>query len=806
MKAVIMAGGKGSRLRPLTCNKPKPMVPVLNKPVMEYAVELLKRHHITDIAVTLQYLPEVIKDHFGDGSDLGVNLRYFEETIPLGTAGSVKNAEDFLNETFLVISGDGITDYDLTEAVEFHRKQGGIVTLVMARVRNPLEYGVVMCDNNGRIARFLEKPSWGEVFSDTVNTGIYIIEPEIFEYFEKDTFFDFSKDLFPLLMSRGMPMFGYVAEGYWSDIGSLEQYRQTQYDLMDGLLQAAIPGRELAEGIWAGQGTVLEPGVKFAGRPIYIGDNCTIEEGVEIGSYTVLGNNNSIRAGASLKHTVAWDGSFIDIGVELRGATICNHNRIMAGTAMFEGVVTGDNNYYGKRVIVKPRVKIWPDKMVEDYTILTESLIWGGDRRKSLFSTHGVAGRVNMEVSPEMVVRLAVAHGSTILRGSHVVVSSDCHRPSEVIKKAFTPGLQAAGINVYDVGVATTPITRYAVKSLNAKAGIHIRMLPPHDSGRVIIEFLDEKGINISKDFERKIENTYIQEDFRRADIRNLGEVKYMPQMAEAYREGLLRNIDRDMAKRCRARLLVAYDYQNLGWFLPPLFEQLGCQVTTLNAPDYSREDIAALVREGHLDMGVLLSSNGDDVILFSPSGEIISEDRLMILWAYVSMARSGDEKIGVPVTASSVIENLALAMGRKVIRTKVHPHALMEVSSESLFQPFYDGIFIFLKVLEYLLEKDTDLARLLQRLPGSCIYRREVQCPWSEKGTVMRRLIEDAANGKVELIDGIKIYADEGWTLVLPDCEEPVFRVVSEAATMEAAQRLTDYYTGRIEKYRSAV
>ncbi len=806
MKAVIMAGGKGSRLRPLTCNKPKPMVPVLNKPVMEYAVELLQKHHITDIAVTLQYLPGVIKDYFGDGSDFGVNLRYFEETIPLGTAGSVKNAEEFLDETFLVISGDGITDYDLTEAVEFHRKQGGMVTLVMARVRNPLEYGVVMCDDTGRITRFLEKPSWGEVFSDTVNTGIYVIEPEIFKFFGKDLFFDFSKDLFPLLLSRGIPMFGYVAKGYWSDIGSLEQYRQTQYDLMDGLLCAAITGRQVDEGIWAGQGTVLEPGVKFSGRPVYIGKNCRIENGAEIGSYTVLGNNNIIRAGVSLKHTVAWDGSFIDTGVELRGATICSCNRIMAGTAMFEGVVSGDNNYYGKRVMVKPRVKIWPDKVVEDYTTMTDSLIWGEDRRKSFFSTYGVAGQVNVEVSPEMAVRLAVAHGSTILRGSYVVVSSDCHRPAEVIKEAFTPGLQAAGINVYDVGVATTPITRYAVKSLGAKAGIHIRMLSPDESGRIIIEFLDENGINISKDSERKIENTYIQEDFRRADVRSMGEVKYMPQMAEAYREGLLRSIDRDMAKRCRARLLVAYDYKNLGWFLPPLFDQIGCQVTGLNAPDYTQEDIAALVREGHLDMGVLLSSNGDDVILFSPSGDIISDDRLMVLWAYVSMARYGNEQIGVPVTASSAIETLASAMGRTVIRTKAHPRALMEISRESLFQPFYDGIFIFLKVLEYLLEQDIDLERLLQLLPRTCIYRKEVACPWSEKGMVMRRLIEEAGTGKVELIDGIKIYADEGWTLVLPDCEEPVFRVVSEAATMEAAQRLTDYYSGRIEKYRSAV
>ncbi|WP_418790594.1 sugar phosphate nucleotidyltransferase [Phosphitispora sp. TUW77] len=804
MKAVIMAGGKGSRLRPLTCNKPKPMVPVLNKPVMEYAIELLKKHLITDIAVTLQYLPEVIKNHFGDGSDFGVNLRYFEETIPLGTAGSVKNAEEFLDETFLVISGDGITDYDLTEVVEFHRKQGGIATLVMARVNNPLEYGVIMCDNTGRITRFLEKPCWGEVFSDTVNTGIYVIEPKIFKFFEKDLFFDFSKDLFPLLLSRGIAMFGYVAQGYWSDIGNLEQYRQTQYDLMDGLLHAAISGKEVAEGIWTGQGTILEPGIKLTGRPVYIGDNCKIEEGAEIGSYTILGNNLIIKAGASLKRTVVWDRSFIDNGVELRGVTISNNNRIMAGTAMFEGVVSGDNNYYGKRVIVKPRVKIWPEKVVEDCTILTESLIWSKNRRMSLFLTQGVVGQVNVELFPEMVVRLAVAQGSTIPQGSYVVASSDNNRLSELIKEVFKPGLQSVGINLYDIGVATTPVSRYAVKSLSAKAGVHIRMPGPHESDRIIIEFLDENGINISKEAERKIENTYIHEDFRRVKASGFGEVKYMLHMAEAYGKGLLRNIDRDKVKRCRARLLVAYDYNNLGCFLPALFNQIGCHVLTVNASENSPEDIAAQVTKGHLDIGVLFNCNGDEITLFLPSGEIISDDRMMILWAYICMARCGEEKIGVPVTASSAIEILASEMGKQIIRTKAHPRAIMEISRESLFQPFYDGILIFLRLLEYLIEKDVDLACLLQQLPGTFMHKKDVECPWFQKGTVMRKLLEEVGNRKVELIDGIKIFTEEGWILVLPDCEQPVFRVLSEASTMEAAQRLTDYYTDIIEKYMS--
>lgn len=235
-----MAGGKGTRLRPLTCNIPKPMVPMLDKPVMEYGIELLKKFGITDIAVTVHYLPEVIKNYFGDGSDFGVNLHYFEEITPLGTAGSIKNAESFLDERFIVISGDALTDFDLSEGIKFHVEKDALVSIFMKQVECPLEYGVIMTNKNAEIIRFLEKPSWDEVFSDTVNTGIYVIEPEVFNYIEKDVPTDFSKDLFPLLMGKGIPLYGYSAEGYWSDVGNLKQYRQSNEDLLEGLVNVPL--------------------------------------------------------------------------------------------------------------------------------------------------------------------------------------------------------------------------------------------------------------------------------------------------------------------------------------------------------------------------------------------------------------------------------------------------------------------------------------------------------------------------------------------------------------------------------------
>jgi len=215
-----MAGGEGSRLRPLTCNRPKPMVPVVTRPILEHILNLVKRHKISEVILTLQFMPAAIMNHFGDGSDFGVRMRYVVEESPLGTAGSVRNAARLLDEPFIVLSGDALTDFDLTSLMESHRASGAKVTLGLTRVPNPLEYGIVITAEDGSIKRFLEKPSWGEVFSDTVNTGIYVLNPDVLEFIPEGRQFDFSKDLFPRLLRDGRPLFGKVLDGYWCDIGT----------------------------------------------------------------------------------------------------------------------------------------------------------------------------------------------------------------------------------------------------------------------------------------------------------------------------------------------------------------------------------------------------------------------------------------------------------------------------------------------------------------------------------------------------------------------------------------------------------
>ncbi|MBC7294298.1 MAG: NDP-sugar synthase, partial [Thermoleophilia bacterium] len=309
MKAVVMAGGQGTRLRPLTSNQPKPMVPVVNKPAVQHILELLSRHGFTDVVMTLAFLPRLIRNYFGDGSSLGMHIEYSLEDTPLGTAGSVRLAKDLLDDTFLVISGDALTDFDLTSIISFHRAREAMVTIALKSVENPLEFGVVIVDEEGRIQRFLEKPGWGQVFSDTVNTGIYVMEPEVLDHIPEGQPYDFSHDVFPKLFDLHKPLYGIVCDGYWQDIGNLEQYLQANRDALDGRVKVTPPGVRLRGNIWVDQGANLESLDSVEG-PALIGRNVRVDSGAQIMAHTVLGDNSVVRAGEQKATSVLAENTY----------------------------------------------------------------------------------------------------------------------------------------------------------------------------------------------------------------------------------------------------------------------------------------------------------------------------------------------------------------------------------------------------------------------------------------------------------------------------------------------------------------
>ncbi|MFH1238561.1 MAG: NDP-sugar synthase [bacterium] len=338
MKAFVMAAGVGTRLRPLTYDIPKPMISIVNKPVMEHTLELLGKYGVKEVVISLHHQGEMIKKYFGRGSKWGLRITYSEEQKLMGTAGGVKKAEKFFDDTFLVMSGDGLTDIDLGKAIDFHRRKKSLATMVLKEVDARFEYGVVMLNKTGQINRFLEKPTWSSVFSNTVNTGIYIFEPAVFKYIPKNKFYDFGHDLWPLLLKKKRKIYGYQADEYWCDIGNLSEYRRAQSDVLSGKVRLNIPGEKIAENIWIGQGTQIDSKVKLEG-PCIIGENCKIEDEVSIGKFTVVGNNGIIKQGASLRDCIVWDNVYIDRNVELANCIIGNSANIQESISVFEGSV-----------------------------------------------------------------------------------------------------------------------------------------------------------------------------------------------------------------------------------------------------------------------------------------------------------------------------------------------------------------------------------------------------------------------------------------------------------------------------------
>ncbi|MCX7842626.1 MAG: mannose-1-phosphate guanyltransferase [Clostridia bacterium] len=816
MKAVIMAGGEGTRLRPLTCNRPKPMVPVINKPVMEHIIELLKSHGIKDVAATLQYMPDLIMDHFGDGSDFGVSMRYYIEETPLGTAGSVKNAEDFLDDTFLVISGDALTDINLKEAIEFHRSKGAIATLVLKRVDIPLEYGVVVTDDSGRITRFLEKPSWGEVFSDTVNTGIYILSPEVLKYFNKNEMFDFSKDLFPILLKERRLMYGYVTGSYWCDIGDLTAYIQAHIDILEGKVRVNIPGVQVKNGIWVEEGSYISEKAKV-NAPCIIGKNCRIKDDTLIDSYTIIGDNNVISERSGLKRSILWKNCVVDRNVQLRGSVICDKVHLKDNSCTYEQSVIGDDTIIREKAVIKPNIKIWPNKMVDTGVEVNSNLVWGSKFVRNIFGHRGIAGEINVDITPEFASKLGAAYGAAFKGKGKILISCDGSTSAHMLKISFEAGVLSAGIEVFDLGCMLLPVTRSAVRFYNADGGIHIST-STEDAARLYVDFLDKNGCNINRGTERKIENAFLREDFSRCEGGCIKEVRQIPDYSSFYLRSIINSVK---SKKMNYRIALNSRSRYILDTMSILLKELGCEVenidlTLLNTKTKKQSDISSDVRffTGHIrmsgfDLGVTIEDNSEKMMLVDNKGRIVTEDMFIAMISVIMFKTMNGGTVVVPISASQVLEKIANENNGKIIRTKTSHQDIMgkmlgnEIKQEMLeqFTMHFDAIAGLVKILDFMSINNMKLSDLVDMIPDFHINKKEVECPWDAKGKVIRQIIQERSGDSIETIEGVKIFRDGGWVLVLPDAEQPVCRVISESYSAEFAEELSNIYVEKVRQ-----
>jgi len=839
MKTVIMAGGFGTRLRPLTCNLPKPMVAIANKPMMEHILNLLKKHNLKEIIVLLFFQGEEIKNYFGDGSRFGVKIEYVTATEDYGTAGSVKNAEKLLfgdpnsekKERFLVISGDVLTDIDLSSAIDFHLKNKAKATIVLSRMENPLSYGVVITQEGGRISRFLEKPTWGEVFSDTVNTGIYILEPEVLEKIPLKQEYDFSKDLFPLMLKARERLYGYITSDYWRDVGNLTEYSKAHQDILEGKVKIEIEGNLLKRKealIWVGKNVQVGEEVEFEGVVI-LGSNSNLGSRSKI-SNSVIGEGVHCGEGVSINHSVVWKDSFIGNGAILRETIVSFKTIIGEEATLLENSIVSENCIIGSRAKINANVKVWPAKEVESGAILSTSLVWGEKWNRELFTDAKVSGLGNLELTPEFAVKLGAAFGAILGKGATVVTSRDAGRTSRMTNRAVICGLLSSGVNVQDLRTLPIPVVRYELKSGREQGGIHVRT-SPLDEKTIDVIFFDGNGQDLPTSKAKAVERFFFREDFRRAKMEEVGQLDFPQRIIESYGNDFLKAIDTEAIKQAKFKVVLDYSFGGASEIFPSILGALECDVISLNAyldpkklvrkeseEIRSLQQLSTIVKSLKADAGFLLNPGAEKISAVDEKGEFISTDLLLLMVTSLFLRSNKAQKIAVPVVASMGMEEIASEYGVRVIRVRDDHLAMMDALSSLKvdyvggtkggfifpgFQLGADAMYDMVKILELMAKAKKRFGDLREELDRFYWIKEILPCDWSKKGQVMRELSRFTEKFKRELIDGVRVLLDDSWVLVAPDRRKANLHIYVESKDKAKAEKLFKEYAQKIEEWQ---
>lgn len=811
-----MSGGFGTRLRPLTINIPKPMTPLLNKPILEHNINLLKSHGITDLIIILYYQSEVIRNYFKDGSKFGVKIKYVKPDADYGTAGAVNFAAKEQNaaDRILIISGDVVMDFDLSRALNFHEEKNSLATIVLTHSDNPLPYGIVLTDGDGKITKFYEKPAWSEVFSDTINTGIYVLEKNVFPLIQEASggrsAVDFSKDVFPYILKNNLPMYGYVSEGYWKDVGGLEDYITANLDALSGKVHFPWLSEIVKKG------NVISKSAKISGGTVI--------------ANSVIGEKCSIGEGTSILNSILWDNSSVETNCKLSGAVLCNKVKIKESSIIYDNVFIGENVVVGSGTVINPGVRIWPDKTIESGSIVTKNLIWEERWKDTLFTDSRITGLANLEITPEFSAKLGTVFAVYAGKDSKIIISRDTDDISRMIKGAFISGILSGGADVLDLQTIPIPILRQELRAGKGSGGIFVRK-SPFDASRCDIIFFDSTGKDLSSVKSKSIERLFFSEDFNPIPFYEIGSVTFPERTFESYKEHFISHIDKDIINSRRFNIAVNYSHGITASIFPLILSDFNLELVSLDthldpkkqtrSPEEFQDalkKLAFIVTSLKYDAGFLLDAGGEKIFLVNDKGKIISYDRFLsiIVNLFLSL-KPGTKKIAVPIQASGEIDIIAEKTSAEIIRVKDSHFAMMNAAEQEgvvlvggtkggvIFPEFSfatDGMFAVIKILELLAAYGKSLSELEKETPRLRMQKNNISCSKEQKGKVMRRLVEESGGMERQLIDGIKIFfSKHQWVLCIPDSERDIFHVNAEAPSLKDAKRLVKQYSAKITR-----
>lgn len=745
LQAIIMAGGEGVRLRPLTSHTPKPLCPLLGEPVMGYAVKLLKAHGVSDIGATLWFQPQKIRRAFHKGERYGVKLKYFEEKEPVGTAGSVKLAKKLLSDTFFVLSGDGLTDCDLTEAMRFHKEKKALATLVLKRVSIPLPYGVVLTDGDSRVIRFIEKPDWKRVFSNLVNTGVYILEPDIFDYIPDTGTPDFGKDVFPALLSGGLPVYGYETEGYWCDVGDQRAYLQAQTDLFQGKVQ--LPH---ASGIH--ENAQLAPSVKVEGD-CFIGDGAIIGPGAVIRN-AVIGSRAYIGPGAVIENSCLWQDTAVQEKARISGSVLCDGAAVRQGAELSDGCALGQRASVGAFALLRPGVKVWPHFRVAPGAVVSQN-VTSGDWSAPLWTAGGAVCD-----TAESVCALCRAY-ARVTGAKRVIVG---HSGSEALETLAGGAFSAAGAETYTAGESSAAMLGALIRALRMDGGAFA-------SGQTLL-FFDSFGFPLSAKQTAAMDTCVLRQDTPAA-FAHPGSVIPFYGAEEVYLASILPS---DTARPLFSPLAVFSDNAFLRQWAEAGLRRMGAR--DVRCAPMENMDLRPV------ETGFLLSPDGKDVTVFTVSHTLTQEQKTLLVLALLFQQNGKLYDLpGVPRATE-----------------RIAPLALPDHGKECIAQcaAEIDGLFSLFLIADAL--REGPLEALLKDLPETHILAEEIVCGARDKGRILHQLCSQTDLPHT-LGEGLRVKHGAGYATIVPDAYRSLVHITSEAVSSEFAQELCDFYSNRIRE-----
>ncbi len=769
MQAVVMAGGKGSRLRPLTCNVPKPMVKLCGRPILQYILDLLQKHDISSVGITVKYLSSYIIDYFPSLKYKNMNLNFFEESFPLGTAGSVKNAATEIDDDFLVISGDSVTDCDLSEAFDFHKKNNADATIIIKSVADPREYGLVNVDKKNNIVGFIEKPGYSQVSTDTANTGIYILNPRVLSLIPNNQECDFAKDIFPKMLEKKMKLLAFKSNFYWCDIGDLNSFLTCQKDILNKKVSCNLSNH------FDSDGNIFKSsrpqGIYKIIPPAYIGENVKIETGAIIKSGSVIEDNCIIGENTKIDGCNIQERVSVNARSSLVNSIVCSGVSIKRDCHLFEDSVVGFNSVIGNSSTVYPGVKIWPQKFIGDNLIVTDNVKYS-TVKKEYIDDDGIIGEAGTELTPEFLAKIGSAVGS-ITKDKIIAVGSNCSDFAINLKNALISGVQSTGTQVWNFGDNFESLFLYGMTSCDLKLGVFI-----NGEKTGVIKIFSEGGLPATRQTERALESCLANGEFNRCRWN-----EFLPQVDMSGFQGLYQKTLKEQAPCGLKGLKVKARCENkvIELMVNDILSELGAELD---------DNITIEIDKSGTYLSIKNSNLKHDISYWQA-----------FLICCLSEFEKGSD-ISIPIDSPQIIDKIAKSYNTKVFRYFRCPADSSDSQARTVAQKqvwVRDALMICVKFLSFLKISGKTISQIEEMIPSFYLSSKTVSFDHNNISKILNNITSDnSLNYKIS--EGILVNYKDGTALIRPFKRGNGLTILAEASRTEFADEICEELSQKIK------